>query len=103
MEEKVISGVSVNVNAEGYFEDPSQWNKDMAIEMSKEYGIQLTDKHFAVLEFLRQKHLAGEQLTIRRVGASGITDIKEFYQLFPGGPLKVSSKLAGIPKPTSCV
>jgi tRNA 2-thiouridine synthesizing protein E len=100
---KVISGTNVNVNDEGYFEDPSQWRKDMAVEMSKEYNIELTDKHFAVLEFLRQKHLAGEQLTIRKVGTSGITDIKEFYKLFPGGPLKVSSKLAGIPKPTSCV
>ncbi len=103
MAEKVIAGVNVRVNAEGYFEDPSQWNKDMAIEMANEYGIQLTDKHFAVLEFLRKRQMAGEQLTIRRVGQSGITDIKEFYQLFPGGPLKISSKIAGIPKPTSCV
>jgi TusE/DsrC/DsvC family sulfur relay protein len=103
MAEKLIAGVTIKVNAEGYFEDPAQWNKDMAIEMAGEYGIQLSDKHFVVLEFLRQKHMAGEQLTIRRVGASGITDIKELYQLFPGGPLKISSKLAGIPKPTSCV
>ena len=103
MTEKILAGVSVNVNTEGYFEDPKQWNKDMAVEMASEYEIQLTDKHFAVLEFLRNKYLAGEQLTIRKIGTSGITDIKEFYQLFPGGPLKISSKLAGIPKPTSCV
>ena len=103
MAEKVIAGVSVKVNAEGYLEDLTQWNKEMATEIAKEYGIQLTDKHFAVLEFLRKKQMAGEQLTIRKVGTSGITDIKEFYQLFPGGPLKISSKIAGIPKPTSCV
>jgi tRNA 2-thiouridine synthesizing protein E len=103
MAEKVLAGTSVSVNAEGYFEKPAQWNKEMATEMAKEYNITLTDKHFAVLEFLRQRHLAGEQLTIRRVGNSGIVDIKELYQLFPGGPLKISSKLAGIPKPTSCV
>lgn len=103
MAEKVLAGTSVSVNAEGYFENPAQWNKDMAVEMAREYNITLTDKHFAVLEFLRQRHLAGEQLTIRRVGNSGIVDIKELYQLFPGGPLKISSKLAGIPKPTSCV
>ncbi len=99
----MIAGVNVNVNAEGYFEDPSQWNRDMALEMAKEYNIVLTDKHFEVLEYLRKKHLAGEQLTIRKVGTSGITDIKGLYQLFPGGPLKISSKLAGIPKPSSCV
>ena len=65
--------------------------------------INLTDKHFEVLDFLREKHTAGEVLTIRKVGNSGITNIKEMYQLFPGGPLKYSSKIAGIPKPSSCV
>ena len=45
----------------------------------------------------------GEMLTIRRVGKSGIVDIKGLYKLFPGGPLKYSSKFAGIPKPASCV
>lgn len=103
MAEKVLAGASVNVNAEGYFENPAQWTKEMALEMAKEYNLTLTDKHFAVLDYLRQKHMAGEQLTIRKVGNSGIADIKELYQLFPGGPLKISSKLAGIPKPTSCV
>lgn len=103
MADKVIAGVTVNVNAEGYFEDPTQWNKEMAVEMAKEYNIELTDKHFEVLQYLRDKHMAGVQLTIRKVGNSGITDIKGLYQLFPGGPLKISSKLAGIPKPVSCV
>ncbi|WP_317193350.1 TusE/DsrC/DsvC family sulfur relay protein [Polaribacter sp. BAL334] len=29
--------------------------------------------------------------------------MKEFYELFPGGPLKVSTKIAGVPKPKSCI
>ena len=103
MAEKTIAGVTVNVNAEGYFENPAQWTKEMAVEMAKEYDIELTDKHFEVIEYLRQKQKAGEQLSIRKVGNSGITDIKGLYTLFPGGPLKISSKLAGIPKPASCV
>lgn len=103
MAEKTIAGTTVTVNAEGYFENPAQWTKEMAVEMAKDYNITLTDKHFALLEYLRAKHMAGDQLTIRKIGTSGIVDIKEFYQLFPGGPLKISSKLAGIPKPTSCV
>jgi len=103
MAEKVIAGVTVQVNDEGYMTDPTQWNRDIAVEIAKEHNITLTDKHFAVLEFLRQRSMAGEALTIRRVGSSGIVDIKEFYQLFPGGPLKISSKIAGIMKPLSCV
>ena len=69
-------------------------------EMAKEEGIELTDKHFAVLKFIRENEAS---LTIRKVGNSGIVDIKGFYALFPGGPLKISSKIAGIRKPTSCV
>jgi TusE/DsrC/DsvC family sulfur relay protein len=83
--------------------DPAQWNKEIATEMAKEDGIELTDKHFEVLEFLRNANAKGETLTIRRVGKSGIVDIKGLYQLFPGGPLKLSSKFAGIPKPASFV
>jgi len=103
MAEKVIAGVTVAVNDEGYMEDASQWTKEIAVAMAKEEGIELTDKHFEVLEYLRDAHAKGETLTIRKVGKSGITDIKGLYQLFPGGPLKFSSKFAGIPKPASCV
>ena len=84
-------------------EDASQWNREIAAEMAKEEGIELTEKHYEVLEFLRTANEKGETLTIRKVGKSGITDIKGLYQLFPGGPLKFSSKFAGIPKPASCV
>lgn len=103
MAEKTIAGVAVQVNDEGYMTDASEWTKEIAAELAKEEGIELSDKHFEVLEFLRNANAKGETLTIRRVGKSGITDIKGLYQLFPGGPLKHSSKIAGIPKPASCV
>ncbi len=103
MAEQIIAGFTVDVSADGYMTNPSQWNKEIAIEMAKELNTELGEKHFAVLEFLRKVQMEGQQLTIRKVGTSGIVDIKEFYQLFPGGPLKNASKIAGIPKPTSCV
>ena len=103
MEQLVINDSQIDVNEEGYFKDPSQWNEEIAVELAKKENIALTDKHFEVLHFLRQKQAEGVPLTIRKIGKSGIVDIKEFYQLFPGGPLKISSKLAGIPKPASCV
>jgi tRNA 2-thiouridine synthesizing protein E len=103
MATKTYAGQAVDLNDEGYMVDASQWSREVAAEMAKEEGIDLTDKHFEVLEFLRAANEKGEMLTIRRVGKSGITDIKGLYQLFPGGPLKYSSKFAGIPKPASCV
>ncbi len=99
----VIAGKTVDVNEEGYMTDPSQWDKEIAETIAKEIGIELSDKHFEVLEYLREKYKVGEVLTIRKVGKSGIVDIKGLYKLFPGGPLKYSSKIAGIPKPASCV
>lgn len=101
MAQKTIAGVTLEVTDEGYLQNPSQWNEEIAKEIAKEEGIELTDKHFEVLKYIRENADSG--LTIRKVGKSGIVDIKGLYQLFPGGPLKISSKIAGIPKPTSCV
>jgi tRNA 2-thiouridine synthesizing protein E len=103
MDTLTINNATIKVNEEGYFTDPSQWNEEIAVEMAKKENIDLTDKHFEVLNFLRSKHAEEVPLSIRKVGKSGIVDIKEFYKLFPGGPLKISSKIAGIPKPVSCV
>ena len=103
MAQKTYAGVAVEVNDEGYFTDPSQWTKEIAVDIAKQEGVELTDKHFEMLEYLRNKFNSGEQLTIRGINKSGIVDVKTFYQMFPGAPLKKSTKIAGIPKPTSCV
>ena len=103
MAQKIIAGVTVEVNDEGYLTNPAQWTREMAHEIAREENIQLTDQHFAVLEFLRERHAKGESLTIRSVGNSGIIDIKGFYGLFPGAPMKKAAKVAGISKPASCV
>lgn len=100
---KTIAGKELQVSDEGYLEDMNQWNEEIAREIASEIGIELTDKHFEVLNYIREKTEAGEALTIRKVGKSGIVDIKGLYDLFPKGPLKYSSKIAGIPKPASCV
>ena len=103
MATKTYAGQTVEVNDEGYMVDASQWNKEIAAEIAKEEGIELTEKHYEVLDFLRNASEKGDTLTIRRVGKSGIVDIKGLYKLFPGGPLKHSSRIAGIAKPASCV
>jgi len=103
MAQKTYAGVAVDVNDEGYFTDPSQWTKEIAVDVAKQEGVELTEKHYEMLEYLRNKFNSGEQLTIRGINKSGIVDVKSFYQMFPGAPLKKSTKIAGIPKPTSCV
>lgn len=103
METLTYNGTQIEVNAEGYLKDMNQWTPELAREMASQENIELTDKHFEVLNWLRAKQKEGTPLSIRKVGNSGLVDIKQFYQLFPGGPLKISSKLAGIPKPASCI
>ena len=103
METLIANATQVDVNAEGYLTNMDQWTPELAREMAAKENIELTEKHFEVLNWLRAKQKEEVQLSIRKVGKSGIVDIKEFYQLFPGGPLKISSKLAGIPKPASCI
>ena len=101
MAQKTIAGVNLEVSDDGYLVDPSQWTEEIAKEIAKEENIELNDKHFEIIKFIRENADLG--LTIRKVGKSGIVDIKGFYDLFPGGPLKISTKIAGIPKPSSCV
>lgn len=103
MEEKEIAGYCIKCNELGYLTDHNEWNKEIATELAKEEDVVLTDKHWEVLEYLREQCRNEVQLTIRKVGKSGVVTIKEFYALFPNGPLKISSKIAGIPKPVSCI
>jgi tRNA 2-thiouridine synthesizing protein E len=71
--------------------------------MAKEADLVLTDQHFAIIDWLRNRQLNGEALSIRSINHSGVIDVKTFYQLFPGAPLRKATKIAGIPKPASCV
>lgn len=103
MATKNIAGVNLDVTEEGYMNDSSQWTKEVAAGIAQEEGLELTDKHYELIEFIRNKVASGEGLTIRSIGKSGIVDIKAFYQLFPGAPLKKATKISGVPKPASCI
>jgi tRNA 2-thiouridine synthesizing protein E len=103
MAQKTYAGITVDVNDEGYFTNPAQWNKEIGAAIAAEEGINLTEQHFAIIEYLRNRFNSGDALSIRSINHSGIIDVKTFYQLFPGAPLKKATKIAGIPKPASCI
>jgi dissimilatory sulfite reductase related protein len=101
---KSIAGREIEVNEEGYLINPSDWDQAVAAELAKEEGIEsLADGHWKLLQYLRDQQAKGTALTIRGIGKSGVVSVKEFYDLFPGGPLKKASKIAGIPKPVGCI
>jgi len=103
MSERTYAGICINCNEEGYLADIAQWNKDIGSEIAKEEEITMTDRHWEVVNYLQEQFKNEVALTIRRVGKSGVVNIKEFYNLFPGGPLKKASRISGIPKPVSCI
>ncbi len=99
----MIAGKNIAVNEEGYLTDFSQWDKAVAEEIAKENEVALTPRHWEVITYLQGEHKNQSPLSIRKIGKSNVVDIKEFYELFPNGPLKISTKIAGIPKPASCL
>lgn len=101
---KILAEQECDVNEEGFLEHADTWNMEIARAIAEELGIhELTEAHAKVLGWLREQHAAGVAMTLRKVGNSGVTDIKSFYALFPGKPLKFASKIAGLPKPVGCI
>jgi TusE/DsrC/DsvC family sulfur relay protein len=99
-----LAGHQIHVNDEGFLTDPSEWSPDLAAVLAGQIGIQLTDAHWKVLEFLRRDFAdKGETATIRRVSTAGGIPVKELFSLFPAKPAKKMACIAGLPKPIGCV
>jgi len=104
MSTATYAGQQVEVNDEGFFVDPAQWNRQMAIEMATADGIELGDRHWQVIEFMRKEYFEkGTGPTVRVLGKSSGVAVKELYELFPKGPAKMAARIAGIPKPKGCI
>ena len=105
MPTKTVAGVTVDVNDEGFFTDPSQWTEEMAPELAREEGIDsLTDPHWTVIRFMRKEQAEkGTGPTVRALGKTSGVTVKELYQLFPKGPAKIAARVSGIPKPRGCI
>ena len=101
--DKTIAGKTVSVNEEGYMTDFGQWNKEIGGAIASEANITMTDKHWSVINYIQDEFKKESPLSIRKINKSGVVDIKDFYQLFPPAPLKTAAKIAGIPKPASCI
>jgi tRNA 2-thiouridine synthesizing protein E len=100
-----IAGKDVDIGPDGHMTDSKQWTKEVAVELAKREGIlSLTDAHWKILDFLQTRYKADSCLpSIRALKNSGVVPVKDLYELFPVGPLKKAAKIAGLPKPASCV
>ena len=100
-----LAGKQVAFDDEGFMEDHNEWNEDIAREIAAKLGInELTERHFAVLNFMRKAFEEnGTGPSIRALTKQSGVPTKELYQLFPKGPAKKAACIAGIKKPQGCI
>ena len=104
---KFIEGqTSSGSDPEGYLLDLPQWNDDVAERLATAEGITLTDGHWEVVRFLRERYRRVGPAKSGRVLAEeldrGFHDrggSKYLYGLFPKGPVAQGSRIAGLPLP----
>lgn len=100
----ILADRTLDVDAEGFLQKPEQWDRAVGEAIATAAGFTLTDRHWAVVTFMRETYLkAGTAPTIRTLGKDSGVPIKELYQLFPKGPAKLAAKIGGIPKPRGCI
>ncbi len=106
-----VGGKQFEVDEDGYMVDLEDWNKDIATFMSKSDGLDLTESHWEIINFLRDYYKKYQiapmiKILVKELGKvmgpeKGNT--KYLYELFPDGPAKQACRYAGLPKPTGCV
>lgn len=100
-----------DTDKEGFLRDPALWSPELARQLAREEGIELTPAHWEVLSALRAFYEEYETAPAMRVlvkvvrNALGEDKGTSIYlmHLFPGSPAKLASKLAGLPKPANCL
>lgn len=99
-----IAGKEVKVDDEGFMTEYDEWSEEVGSALASNIGIELTDRHWDAIKFLRDDFVAqGETPTLRRVSTVGGFATKDLFQLFPKKPAKKMSYVAGLPKPKGCV
>ena len=100
-----FKGSTIELDDDNCLVNRSDWSKDLANAIAVEEGIEtLTERHWVVINFLQKTwDDSGQPATIRAIKNDAGVGTKELYQLFPKGPVKKAARIAGLPKPKSCI
>jgi TusE/DsrC/DsvC family sulfur relay protein len=98
-------GRTLALDKDGHLANHSDWSEEIAHEIAASEGIaELTDEHWTVIKFMQKVYgQEGASPSVRRITQESGVDTKSLYQLFPNGPAKKAAKIAGLPKPNSCI
>ena len=95
---------ALQTDAHGYLANRDDWSEELAKELAAQMGIELEDEHWKVLKTARAIEAdSGSSPGLRKISKRSEIPIKTIYKLFPDGPAKLIAKIAGIPKPKSCL
>ncbi len=101
-----FNGKTIASTASGYLENRDDWSEALASHVAKLENIELNDRHWDVLKYLREEFFANnEHQPSTRVIVKAMSerwgrpvDQRELYELFPGDPSKQAGRIAGLPE-----
>jgi TusE/DsrC/DsvC family sulfur relay protein len=101
-----VNGVTIETDANGYLADPNAWNEEVAKLIAQDEGIELTDKHWDIINYLRDEYFnnsqnqPNERTILKEMGKKWDTKLasKDTFALFPKMPSKQGAKIAGLPE-----
>ena len=100
-----VNGKTIETDENGNLTNPADWNEDVAKALAAEEGIELTQAHWDVLNYLREEYFENngnqpmERVILKDMGKRWDKKVssKDMYTLFPKAPSKQGNKIAGLP------
>ena len=101
----------IETDKQGYLLDSNDWCEDLAPIIAEQENITLSEQHWEVVHFVRDFYLEyNTSPAIRMLVKAMAQKLGEekgnsmyLYKLFPKGPAKQATKIAGSPKPARCI
>ncbi|MDE2578871.1 MAG: TusE/DsrC/DsvC family sulfur relay protein [Hyphomicrobiales bacterium] len=101
-----FDGKTIETTASGYLVHQDDWSRDLASRLAAQEQIELTDKHWDVIDYLREEYFEHNESTpntrtiIKAMGErwGEKVDQKMLYDLFPLDPSKQGGRIAGLPE-----
>ncbi|MEI7840867.1 MAG: TusE/DsrC/DsvC family sulfur relay protein [Methylococcaceae bacterium] len=103
--------MELNLTEHGFLVNSSDWNQAVALELAALNVITLTPAHWEIVLFMRDYYAKFNYLPNTRIFVKAVANklgvekgnSRYLQNLFPELPLKMSCKLAGLPKPPTCL
>jgi len=105
------AGEKIETDTNGYLLDYLEWDEELALVIAQQEAIELTPAHWEVVLFVRAFYETYETSPAIRVLVKSLANkfgpevgnSRYVQRLFPKGPAKQATKIAGLPKPAKCL